>query len=484
MNENEIARKINEFGTGLPRFERRARKPKVTGFAIYAAAAILVGVTVFVSIPRAQASGFQEMVFALKGVRTMEAITYSRHSDGTYFPIEHQWMSGSKLAVEAKMNGGMHMIAISTPTDYIVNLMAMGVTTREPDAWDPFHGKTTALDWVTEDNDFGVVGAERTMKRLDSPSLNGRKAYILRYEKSKEPSRTVETIWVDSQTNLPIRCSVQESDHITLANGTTQDHHSDIYTDYQFDLPVSDSIFAPRFSPVVDVAARQTELVRKWQAEPLAKGRKATVLDAQVSNDGSLYLLYPLGYAPAEVKGARGEKYVKAADYQPGGVRGDTKTDDRLSEFGKPIWGAVFVPTKLGNAHEQSFEVTFRPVAQQGWLKIETGPGPSETLSFSARDCMNWPDYAFDLVLATYFLQVDMSRALAQAKALESAGDIDSALTMYLEAFERQKQIPPPHEDRSLVPAEAMLRRVGRSSEADALRVQIEASRVNRGLPK
>ena len=97
---------------------------------------------------------------------------------------------------------------------------------------------------------------------------------------------------------------------------------------------------------------------------------------------------------------------------------------------------------------------------------------------------MNWPDYAFDLVLATYFLQVDMSRALAQAKALESAGDIDSALTMYLEAFERQKQIPPPHEDRSLVPAEAMLRRVGRSSEADALRVQIEASRVNRGLPK
>jgi hypothetical protein len=116
--------------------------------------------------------------------------------------------------------------------------------------------------------------------------------------------------------------------------------------------------------------------------------------------------------------------------------------------------------------------------ADTDWNSVKVLPGEPEALSVRARACDKWPDYTFELVLSQAFLGTDVARPAAEAKALEASGDIDGALREYREAFETGKKYISSIAYRQLVPAEKMLRKAGRTAEADAVKAEIEAGRA------
>ena len=440
MNGDRIEQMIKGYGEAMPSFQTRPRRRRIRPLALSMAATLVAVAFLFVFLltPSAEARAYQRIVSALKDATTMEAVTYRRGVDGRYVVVGRTWIRGATVAGEAFMTSRLHRLYTLSSTDYVVNLMDMAISTRESSPEDPLHGQTTALAWVMAAYDFGVIGAEKHTRRLSAPPMGGRPVYALQSVKD-EPglSRSTQTIWVDSATNLPVRCAV------LVFDSTAPKPPEDSYTDFKFNVKIPDEIFRPQFKPVIDIAVRQKELMERWQRQPAVQSNQVLVLDAQAALDGSLYVLYAGDWRPVSVRGQDGTRYVEGRQYTPGGVRGDTGTQKRLETFGSRIRGAVFVPVARKGKSATSYVVGFRKCSWLDHRSAESLAGPMKTLRVTARRCVDWPDYSADLVLCEFFLQVDIAKAQEQAKALEREGDVDGALVAYRKAYECRKAFTP-----------------------------------------
>lgn len=475
LNESEIGKLVKDYGEGIPGFVPPARRRRaVLSFALSASAVVAAAVAGVVLLsPRAEAHGYAQMIRALRGAKTMSAVAYTKGVDGKYHLGWREWLDGDRWAFERFIpRPKLHKIYLITPQGYSVNYLDAGVTTREPSGWDFTLGKKTIVDWVIAENDIGLADAPQRMSELPYvPLIDGHKVRELRFDKQEQDMpgyRTIETVWIDSTTNLPVRCQVQDKE---------PDHRwSESITDYQFDVPIDGKMFAPRFEPVVDIAADEARLSNEWNQHPAAASPLSDVLDAQEAPDGSLYLLYEGDWTPTEVSGADGQAYVRAWDFHPGGFQGDSMAQ-KFSVGGREVKGVIFVPATLHETRTSAFAVKLQR-APKNWDQKSPLAGPQDHLAVRARDCGDWPDYTYDLVLSELFLQADAGRARAQAKALEDAGNIDDALRMYRTAYRDRQSSFSTIAYRELVPAERMLRKAGRVLEADQLRAQIDTERA------
>jgi len=481
MNENQIQEIIRNHGNALPGapLESRPKRRHPARWGLVAATAIAVAAVVFVATsPSAEARPGVAVSLALKDVRSM----YARTDVGV--ATSELWMENGVWSTEVRRPVGMHnkLFVITQDLQFMSDLDRK-VTTVEPRNGEWYKART-ALDYVVEFTDIGVMGLERKLTRTEGPNVAGRPTYLLTYFKAS-PGDAAENstakILVDAGTNLPIWSETTVND----PDGTDQN----VWTDYEFNIPVPEGQFEPRFQPVIDLDTAQKELIRKWDRTAAAAEDGVRVLDAQVNADGDLFVLFTGERVPLSAVDASGRKYVYAADYRPGGTWGDTGTQKRCVIDGDDIRGTILVPANGPIEPASGFTVSFgtREYRNPGFSRDENPPTPKEFFSreMPAISCEDWPDYRCSMLLADFFQNMWPIMALAQGKALGSAGEIDAALKQYEVAFIRGQEFLPSVAYRNLEPAAELLRKAGRDEEAKKMQARIDAMKaVDPNRPK
>jgi hypothetical protein len=348
--------------------------------------------------------------------------------------------------------------------------IARKVTTVEPRIVEWFPNQT-ALDYVIAETDTGPMGPERKLNRVDGPVENGRKTYQLIYYKERpaeenwgpfsESSRA--TITVDAETNLPIRSEVVTDEPNREPRVERRE--------YEFNIPIPADTFQPPYPPIVDLEKVQNERAAQWRAHPLAGNDRGEIVDAQMNEEGALFLLSSGTEMPNAVVAADGTRYIFATEFRPGGTRGDTATQVRCGD----LKVTIFVPIE-GQPDRPEFRVTIGPRRDNG--QIPTGNNLGDTVSITAKPCPNWPDYHVDLMLDDALSFAVEPMAAAPAKPLAAEGKIDLAVEHFKLAYTRLRKFFRSIAYRSLKPAEKLLRENGRTDEADELAKTIAAERA------
>ena len=473
MQENKVEKLIQEYGSNLPPFRpnptHKSHSSAWLRLAVVGVPVAVVAATVVLTTPSAEARALQAMKNALTDVRSMRATIYLVRN-GKARLAGYTWTKDGTWRTEGFVGTPLHKAwIIDEHRQYMVDI-ARKVTTVEPRIVDWFPSQT-ALDYVIAETDSGPMGPERKLTRVDGPAENGRKTYQLIYTKIRteqdnwamgaESSRA--TITVDAQTNLPIRSEVVTDE----PNREPSVERSE----YDFNIPIPPDTFQPPYPAIVDLEKVQNERVAQWRAHPLAGNGRGEIVDAQMNQEGALFLLSSGTEMPNAVVAADGTRYVYATEFRPGGTRGDTATQVRCGD----LRITIFVPIE-GQPDRPDFRVTIGPRRDNG--QIPSGNNVGEAVSITAKPCPNWPDYHVDLMLDDALSFAAEPMAAAPAKPLAAEGKIDLAVEHYKLAYTRLRKFFRSIAYRSLKPAEKLLRENGRTAEADELAKTIAAEKA------
>jgi len=474
MNENQIQEIIRNHGNALPGapLESRPKRRHPARWGLVAATAIAVAAVVFVATsPSAEARPGAAVSLALKDVRSMHART-----DTGRATLEI-WMKNGIWSDEVRRPVGMHnRLWIFTPDLQFFNDMDRKVSTVEPRSMEWYKART-ALDYVVESTDIGPMGLERKLSRTEGPNVDGRPTYLLTYFKARPEDasdNSTARILVDAGTNLPIWSETVVND----PDGTDQN----VRTDYEFNIPVPEGQFEPRFQPVIELDAAQKALVRKWDQTAPPAENQSRVLDAHVNGEGDLFVVFIGENKPISAVDADGREYVLAADFRPSGVWGNTGTHDRCVIDGQDIRGSILVPAAGPIRPSNAFKlrIGIREFHNPGYSPPDQARSPQVlfTRSITANRCETFPNYEDSMMLSDLFQNLWPKMAVAQGKELSSAGEIDAALKRYEVAFSRSQQFLPSVAYRNLEPAAELLRKAGRDEEAKKMQARIDAMKA------
>jgi len=428
----------------------------------------MVAATVVLTTPSAEARALQAMKNALTDVRSMRTTIYlQRGGKSRLFGYTHT--TDGTWRTEGFVGTPLHKAWIfDEQRQYMVDI-ARQVTTVEPRIIDWFPSRT-ALDYVIAETDTGPMGLERSLKRVDGPVENGRQTYQLIYYKERQEDQgefgtehSRATITVDADTNLPIRSEVRTQ---------LSDREASIERrEYEFNIPIPPETFQAPYPPIVNLEKVQNERVAKWRLNPIASTGRGKIVDAQVNEEGALFLLSAGVELPNAVVASDGTRYVFATEFRPGGTRGDTGTQARCGD----LKITIFVPV-VGQPTGPNFRVTIGPRRDNG--QIPTGNDLGDDVTVAAKPCPDWPDYHVDLMLDDALSYAAEQMAAAPAKPLAAEGKIDLAVKHCKLAYTRMRKFVRSIAYRSLIPAEKLLRDNGRIAEADELAQTIVAEKA------
>jgi|GEM_PF-4077388 len=472
MQENKVEKLIQEYGSNLPPFRpnpaRKSHPSPWLRIAMVGIPVAVVAATIVITTPSAEARALQAMKNALTDVRSMRTTIYLQRG-GKSRLFGYTYTQDGTWRTEGFLGTPLHKAwIIDEHRQYTVDI-ARKVTTVEPRVVEWFPSQT-ALDYVIAETDTGPMGPERKLTRIDGPLENGRQTYQLIFYKERPQNQwevgavnSRATIVVDSDTNLPIRSEVRTE--------ITDREPSVERREYEFNIPIPADTFQPPYPPVIDLEKVQKERVAEWRANPLAGNGRGEIVDAQMNEEGALFLLSSGTEMPNAVVAADGTRYIFATEFRPGGTRGDTATQVRCGD----LKVTIFVPIE-GQPDRPEFRVTIGPRRDNG--QIPTGNNLGDAVSITAKPCPNWPDYHVDLMLDDALSFAVEPMAAAPAKPLAAEGKIDLAVEHYKLAYTRLRKFFRSIAYRSLKPAEKLLRENGRTDEADELAKTIAAERA------
>lgn len=461
MNESELKNLIKEYGDTLPSFQPKPRRVPVWRWATVGATACAIGLTVWLTSPSAEARAVQAMNLALQNVDTMHARVYRTIALPSHL-IGEVWTTQGVWANRAFIGSPMECSFVYDGQKQLYNDYRHRFSTVEPYAGNSTPHQTP-LEYVKELADTGPMDVKPVFHKQPGPTLDGRETYFLTCTKVSgfSPAMSVRSsILIDATSSLPI----------SLELTTVEDGRKDIHDRYEFefDVPISKDVFEAAFPPAVDLVTAQVRRVSEWRAHPLM----GNLLDAQVNREGDLFLMFVGDQAPVEVVGGDGTRYVRSDDYAPGGVWGNTGTQQRVHISGQPIRGTVFVPAIPG-MHTRKFSVTMgtRAFHRPGHSMGDQSPvvTKNKVLNLTARDCGSWPDYSVDMMLMRFFDYLWPIMANTQADDAARQGDVSLAIERYKVAYDRGKTWIHSMAYRALKPAVPLLQKAGRTGEANEL---------------